>query len=113
MGIGHSHIILWTLTFVFLAMSFVGQGSASPDRQAGEDEVWGRALRLEGNQTLVVEDPAGLEVKLQGEPRTFQQVRRGDLIKALVDQQGKIRFLEVVDYGQTRTDPDPTEKSKE
>lgn len=113
MGTGYSHTILWTLTFVILAVSFVGQGSAGPDRQAGEEELWGKVLRLEGNQTLVVEDPAGLEMKLKGEPGTFQQVRRGDLIKALVDPQGKVRFIEVVDYGHTRTDHDPTEKSKD
>ncbi|MEP6887565.1 MAG: hypothetical protein ABI945_04500 [Nitrospirales bacterium] len=106
-------MMLSTLTLAVLALTFVGQGRAGPEGKSGEEEVWGRVVRLEGDQTLVLEDPAGLEVKLLGTPGTFRQVRRGNLIKALVDAQGKVLFIEVVDHGQTKADHERVEKSKE
>ncbi len=60
-------------------------------------KVWGTVVRLEPNDVVIVEDPAGLEVKLHGDATTVARLRRGEVVKALVDRKGQIVFIESVE----------------
>jgi len=60
-------------------------------------KVWGKVVRLEPNHVVIVEDPAGLEMRLHGNTTTVTRLRPGELVKALVDQDDRILFIESIE----------------
>ncbi len=60
-------------------------------------KVWGTVVRLEPNDVVIVKDPAGIEMRLHGDAMTVARLRPGELVKALVDREDRILFIESVE----------------
>ena len=45
-------------------------------------KVWGKVVRVESNHVVIVEDPAGLEMRLHGNTTTVTRLQPGELVKA-------------------------------